>query len=120
MLVGLAAIHQNNVAHLDIKETNILICRNEANAKERLTAKLPISLKIADFGIAVNMEGKRDKGIRRKAGTRQYMAAEQHKADSECQGYDPFKADIFALAVVLFRLIFKNYPLSSIELKKQL
>jgi hypothetical protein len=37
--------------------------------------------------------------------------------DSE---YCPFKADMYAAGVVLFRLIFKSYPLSSIEMKKQM
>ena len=45
------------------------------------------------------------------------MAKEQHMSDSE---YCPFKADMYAVGVVLFRLVFKSYPLASIEMKRQM
>lgn len=55
IMCGLRDIHNKKIAHLDIKETNILICRSEESAKENLSAKLPIALKIADFGIGCDM-----------------------------------------------------------------
>lgn len=82
-----------------------------------MAAKLPIALKIADFGIGCDMKDHPSGKIKRRAGTRQYMAKEQHMSDSE---YCPFKADMYAVGVVLFRLVFKSYPLASIEMKRQM
>jgi len=69
-MCGLRDIHRANIAHLDIKETNILICRSEESQKENLSAKLPIALKIADFGIGCDMRDNPSGKIKRRAGTR--------------------------------------------------
>ena len=41
---------------MDIKENNILICRNDANLGNPLTGGLPIQFKLADFGISVKFD----------------------------------------------------------------
>lgn len=40
---------------MDIKENNILITHCEANASNPLTGYMPISFKLADFGISLSI-----------------------------------------------------------------
>ena len=54
ILSALNQVHERGVAHLDLKENNILICHEEANSNNPEVACLPIKLKLADFGIAVD------------------------------------------------------------------
>lgn len=42
---------------MDIKENNILITHCPENQSNPLTGFLPIQLKLADFGISVNLNG---------------------------------------------------------------
>lgn len=56
MLNSVQQIHERGVAHLDIKENNILICEDLKNMGNPLTGGLPISFKLADFGISVDFK----------------------------------------------------------------
>ena len=98
-------LHKKNICHLDIKEANILLCRDNANKNNTLAAQVPVFAKLADFGIAQRVK-KSSAKIQKKAGTRCYMAREQFLGKK----YSPFKADVFALGVLLFKLIYKAYP----------
>ncbi len=73
---ALRRIHEMQVLHLDIKENNILITFNKDNAKRPECAYLPVEFKIADFGIAKDLQdGQKHQFM--KSGTPRYMAPEQ-------------------------------------------
>ena len=48
-------IHSRGISHMDIKENNILVAHCSENEFNPLTAYLPFKLKLADFGISVNL-----------------------------------------------------------------
>lgn len=50
----------------------------------------------------------------KRQGTQQYMAREQFTQKT----YSPFKVDIFAMGVILFKMIYKVYPPTQVEIKK--
>jgi serine/threonine protein kinase len=54
ILTSLKEIHLRGIAHMDIKENNILVCHNDNNYNNPLTGNLPIQFKLADFGISVD------------------------------------------------------------------
>ena len=87
---GLFFLHENGVAHVDLKPDNILI-----NADNQI--------KLADFGLSdFNPEEEKRKEIK---GTKIYMAPEVLKGET----YDPFMADIWSLAVTLFQMVSGGY-----------
>jgi len=75
ILEGLKELHSQNVAHLDLKEANVLVCRHNDNKQNTLAAQVPVIFKLADFGIAQKMKKPNSK-IQKKAGTRCYMPRE--------------------------------------------
>lgn len=68
---------------------------------------LPIEFKLADFGIAKDMN-LCDKHTQLRSGTPRYMAPEQFVAQKD--GGDHYKCEVFALGVTLFHLLFKIFP----------
>ncbi len=97
--------------HLDVKANNILINFNKHNQFLPECAMLPIEFKLADFGIAKNLNDY-PKGSSQvfRSGTPKYMAPEQFVISN--QKHDPFKCETFSLGVTLFHLIFKVFPFS--------
>mmetsp|Transcript_10 Transcript_10/g.6 ORF Transcript_10/g.6 Transcript_10/m.6 type:complete len:111 (-) Transcript_10:483-815(-) len=77
ILVAVLRVHQRGVAHLDIKENNILICENPSNSFNPLTGFLPLQFKLADFGISVKFGDQKKRQIFGNCGTARYMAPEQ-------------------------------------------
>jgi len=49
---ALREIHQNQIVHSDIKESNILTCFSYENQFKRECATLPLAWKISDFGVS--------------------------------------------------------------------
>ena len=90
ILAGLKHINSQQHAHLDLKCENILLDEQ-------------LNVKIADFGFAsINTEG-----INRNLGS------EFHRAPEICISDFPFdgeKADVFALAIILFAMQLKSFP----------
>mmetsp|Transcript_35143 Transcript_35143/g.31637 ORF Transcript_35143/g.31637 Transcript_35143/m.31637 type:complete len:195 (-) Transcript_35143:287-871(-) len=78
---GLEYLHENDIAHLDIKPENLVFDKD-------------YRLRIIDFDLAAHIEDN-DFQLR---GTKNYRALEMTNGTCE----DPRKADIFSLAVVLF------------------
>ena len=79
------------VAHLDLKLENILIGND-------------YKLKLCDFGFAEDLKSK----VLKNKGTDGYKAPEIYLQSNE--GFDGDKADIFALGVILFIMIFGVPP----------
>jgi serine/threonine protein kinase len=100
ILTGLAYIHSQRFAHLDLKPSNILLDRYGRT-------------KLADFGIARLF---RLRAVtEQRAGSLAFMAPDVYSARS----YDPFKADIWSLGVTFFFLAIGKVPWVS-ELPTQL
>jgi WD40 repeat protein len=89
--LGLAAAHAQNVVHRDIKPSNILLDQKTGRAK------------IADFGIAREMEGAgpRVTSTNERPGTLEYMSPEHLRSADKLDG----RSDLYSLGVVLYELL---------------
>ena len=95
LLEAVEHIHNKGIVHRDLKPENIVLDHN-------------FSPKLIDFGFAIKVvEGERCK---RKLGTEGYMAPEVRQKD-----YDPKKADMFSLGVILFILYSGSPPFEKSE-----
>jgi eukaryotic-like serine/threonine-protein kinase len=88
MISAVAFAHSNKVLHRDIKPDNFIIF---ANNQVRLT----------DFGLARIQKGR---GNESASGTLGYMAPEQ------AMGHPTFRSDVFALGLVLYRMMAGELP----------
>ena len=91
-------LHQNEIIHRDLKLQNILLDEN-------------LLIKIIDFGFSRFQP--KDK-IQVYCGTPTYMAPEilRHKS------YDPRPTDIWALGIILFRMLVGEFPFRAKNQKK--
>ena len=104
ILTGVSYLHQQKIAHRDLKLQNILL---DGHKKAF----------ISDFGLS-QVSSRSDRpgrkgGVqwsRSYCGTYPYMSPEIIKSYARPVYYDPFVADIWALGVILFLLFNKNYP----------
>ena len=86
---GLQAVHQHGIIHRDLKLQNILMKEN-----------VP---KICDFGLAKKLP--QNQMAESYCGTRPYFSPEL----LEKKSYS-YKADLWALGVILYRMLFKEFP----------
>ena len=92
-------LHENNIAHCDIKPENVLIGKNF----------IP---KINDFGFSQEFNGENgDYIIHQKSGTPNYSSPDVRFAFTK--GYDGRKNDIFSLGVLLFVITIGDFPFHS-------
>jgi serine/threonine-protein kinase len=94
---GLEAAHREGIVHRDIKPSNLFLCAPETPGDEE-------TLKVFDFGFA-KAPNPTTHSSGNVLGTLEYMAPEQivtEPADA--------RADIYALGVVLYRLITGELP----------
>jgi tetratricopeptide (TPR) repeat protein/tRNA A-37 threonylcarbamoyl transferase component Bud32 len=92
---GLDFAHRQGIVHRDIKPVNLLLSRTHG------------TVKVADFGIAVDMEATRLTTDGSVLGTILYMAPEQIRGERETIGP---RTDVYALGVTLFELITLQMP----------
>ena len=96
MLSGMTYMHQQGIVNRDVKIENMLIGDD-------------YTIKIADFGYAIPIEGRKSDGkIRTRLGSPGYMAPEL--LEQEHEFYHGEKVDIFALGVTLFTMRSVRYP----------
>jgi serine/threonine protein kinase/Flp pilus assembly protein TadD len=92
---GLDYAHRQGVIHRDIKPMNLLLARD------------PDVVKVADFGLAVDVEGTRLTTVGKMLGTIAYMAPEQIRGRQD--DLDA-RTDVYALGVTLFELLTLELP----------
>ncbi|MHC5065049.1 MAG: protein kinase domain-containing protein [Planctomycetota bacterium] len=107
---GVQHAHQKGIIHRDLKPGNILVRRDNEQ-------HIP---KIIDFGLArATNKDLLGQSIHTEIGTflgtREYMAPEQARHDTE--GVDT-RADIYSLGVLLYELLTGELPFSAAELSK--
>lgn len=102
---GLAHLHENNIAHLDVKPENFFLVHNG----------LSWILKIGDFGLSEYLpKGFLPSGIRK--GTSHFLAPEAW-LDLKAKRYDPFKFDTFAAGVMLYAALTDFLPFNKAQFK---
>ena len=93
LLNGFEYLHNNNIAHRDIKLENILY--NGVN------------IKIIDFGLSyVYRNNEKHRSLKKRCGTRIYRSPEMHAGSV----YDGYLGDIWSLGVVMFAIFFEFFP----------
>ncbi|XP_066916847.1 testis-specific serine/threonine-protein kinase 5-like isoform X2 [Clytia hemisphaerica] len=98
IVLGVQQCHQKNIAHRDLKLQNVLIDQNG-------------TVKIADFGLGFILS-EPGQLCDEYCGTPGYTAPEVDRG-YQLLSYDPycgFKADIYSLGVILYRLLTGKYP----------
>ncbi len=89
---GLKTAHAHKIMHRDIKPQNILLTTEK-------------EAKVADFSIA-RIFGETTEFAETMAGTRRYMAPEQHYG-----AYD-YRADLYSAALILYQAVTGRFPFS--------
>ncbi|OHS96617.1 AGC family protein kinase [Tritrichomonas foetus] len=97
ILGALNACHNKKVAHRDIKPSNILIDQHGRP-------------KICDFGLSLDLENSIDKKITSRGGSLYWMAPEIFDPNVKNNGFDPFKADVWALGVTFYQMAMGKLP----------
>jgi tetratricopeptide (TPR) repeat protein/tRNA A-37 threonylcarbamoyl transferase component Bud32 len=92
---GLDYAHRQGVVHRDVKPANILLNRD------------PCTVKVADFGLALDSEATRVTTIGTVLGSVAYMAPEQIRGRADLVG--PW-TDTYSLGVTLFELLTLELP----------
>ncbi len=93
ILHAIAAAHERNVVHCDIKPANILLDRNSETAR------------LTDFGISYAASRDETAHPEKYLGTPRYMSPEQ------CQGLQvDARSDLFSLGVLMYRMLTGSYP----------
>lgn len=107
--VGIAAVHNRGIVHRDLKPANLFLCTTDSGRS---------FVKVTDFGIAKTFTSIDGQSAERKItrtgaliGTPQYMAPEQF-GDAPTD----FRADIWALGVILFELLTGKTPFDGTSL----
>lgn len=97
--VGVEYLHGQEICHRDIKLENIVVADQcEQNFR---------GVKLIDFGFACRT--KKGEKFFQQVGTPAYMSPEL----AQRQPYSGFKVDIWALGILLYRMIYKKLPFRS-------
>ncbi len=105
ILKGLAYLHENGIAHRDLKPKNILLSKNKGG---RLMAK------IADFGISKRIDTEDATMSSQLMGSVEYMAPEQFApAMFGLNQKLATNVDLWALGIIIYELYARNLPFGS-------
>lgn len=94
---GVKYLHQNNIAHCDIKAENVMVDLNG------------LKLKLCDFEFAKIC--KKNEKIVDKCGTPLYSSPELFYKEK----FDPFKSDIWSMGVLFYFVLHKLFPFDNEE-----
>ena len=92
---GIAYLHENCVAHRDIKLDNILLDGHG-------------NIKIGDFGVSRRIDGENEL-LFEQCGTPAYIAPEIVRD----MGYKGFPVDIWSAGICLFAMLYGNVPIKA-------
>jgi len=105
ILKGLAYLHENGIAHRDLKPKNILLSKNK---RGKLMAK------IADFGISKRIDTDDATMSSQLMGSVEYMAPEQFApAMFGLNQKLATNVDLWALGIIIYELYAQNLPFGS-------
>lgn len=105
ILKGLSYLHDNDIAHRDLKPKNILLSKNK---KGRLIAK------IADFGISKRIDTDDTAMSSQLMGSVEYMAPEQFApAMFGLNQKLGTNVDLWSLGIIIYELYARNLPFGS-------
>lgn len=107
---GLKYLHNLDIAHRDLKSSNVLINYQEGD----------IDVKITDFGLS-SMKGNIESSSSYRGeivGTPRYSAPEILRGDRGHSVEDHKKADIYSLALVMFEVVFEEEPFYDYSLQQ--
>ncbi len=105
ILKGLSYLHDNDIAHRDLKPKNILLSKNK---RGRLTAK------IADFGISKRIDTDDTAMSSQLMGSVEYMAPEQFApAMFGLNQKLATNVDLWSLGIIIYELYARNLPFGS-------
>ena len=98
LLLAIRDLHARNVFHLDLKLDNLLLTKDLS------------CLKVGDFGLSELWVGPTATAAaptyKGRKGTKQFMSPEVY----EKSAYDPAKADVWSLGVVLYCMLTASFP----------
>ena len=93
---GVKYLHDNNIAHCDLKPENVLLDKS-------------FNPKISDFGFSQKFNGEKgDYLLHQFSGSKIYCSPETNFAYTK--GFDGIKNDIFSLGVLLFGITIGKFP----------
>jgi serine/threonine-protein kinase HSL1 (negative regulator of Swe1 kinase) len=95
ILKGIAACHEKNICHRDLKLENLLI------------DKLEKQVKVIDFGLAEKFD--QDDGIKGYFGTLEYLAPEV----AIKRGSYTEKCDMWSIGVIMYAMLTKKFPFTN-------